>query len=538
MMSGLRALIVWISIVGLFLFPFVLDAQEVPIWPLNPSELVIEQVATNIPDYWVYLRVSDQQGNQIPNMNINSLTARTTTGVLSEFNCMTDQYGADYGVAITLIVDISLSVKGDGFKQVQLFAQSLLNQLREKDRIMLILAGDQVVIPCQFSNDFNATIEQINALSPKASNTLLFDSVKTANRQNLSRSADLPHRRVIVIISDGFDEGSGVTLSDLEKEAPYPIFAIAYNQGKKEYVTNLKRLTTVSGGHYFHLSDLKQAEQAGKVLIDLLKNTICLKGYALEPEWFDKKDTIEIVYKTDSELRATKAFQWQSDQTKEDLLIKWRASQPVFTPEPSWYSDWKVVSAIGLGLLVIVFLGVILFRKRAETKLFLRIDREQDTAVIRQYLKKYPKGRHVELVKQLLDGLESNNVSDDEAMGISENADVDMEPPRPILAVLTFVEIEGENKGRKLRFEFRDEAIIIGRDPMVGWRIEDEQVSGKHAKLSIEKHDGKNLFVLEDLFSTNGTMVNGIKIESAKRIVLGDVIWISKNKFRFLGEES
>lgn len=64
--------------------------------------------------------------------------------------------------------------------------------------------------------------------------------------------------------------------------------------------------------------------------------------------------------------------------------------------------------------------------------------------------------------------------------------------------------------------------IVIGRSPSCDVVIEEEYVSGNHARLSLQ---GPSL-VLEDLGSTNGTMVNGNTIYEPVALRDGDDIQI------------
>jgi len=60
--------------------------------------------------------------------------------------------------------------------------------------------------------------------------------------------------------------------------------------------------------------------------------------------------------------------------------------------------------------------------------------------------------------------------------------------------------------------------ILIGRDPSVQMRIDSETVSARHARLSYH-HDQ---WWVEDLGSTNGTLLNGGLVTSPTVIARGD----------------
>lgn len=76
---------------------------------------------------------------------------------------------------------------------------------------------------------------------------------------------------------------------------------------------------------------------------------------------------------------------------------------------------------------------------------------------------------------------------------------------RPSLQLLV---ISGADKGKK--FDITADLVRIGRDATNDISLSDTKVSSTHAKLSIEKDE----IWIEDLKSTNGTMVNGKKIST------------------------
>ncbi len=74
-------------------------------------------------------------------------------------------------------------------------------------------------------------------------------------------------------------------------------------------------------------------------------------------------------------------------------------------------------------------------------------------------------------------------------------------------------------------FELPGGTISIGRDPGNQVMIDDVQVSRQHARLIPQG----GLMVLEDLGSTNGTSVNGLRITSPHTLAHGDEIGLGDN---------
>jgi len=121
----------------------------------------------------------------------------------------------------------------------------------------------------------------------------------------------------------------------------------------------------------------------------------------------------------------------------------------------------------------------------------------------------------------------------------------DIKPTRPIPALRPgkkggrnrngvpfgkLVIIYGDHAGREYRLG--PKRVLVGRTDQCDITLNDSSVSRKHA--SIEAKDGR--FLLQDLKSTNGTLVNGKSID-VYLLNHGDKIRIGRTVLQFLGRE-
>ena len=87
------------------------------------------------------------------------------------------------------------------------------------------------------------------------------------------------------------------------------------------------------------------------------------------------------------------------------------------------------------------------------------------------------------------------------------------------------------------KFELEPADLTFGRASSNHVQIDDLKVSQQHAKIVCETtHDGRQVYLLEDLDSTNGSYVNEVKI-TRKPLYNRDVIRIGVNMFTFVDEE-
>jgi DNA-binding winged helix-turn-helix (wHTH) protein len=81
------------------------------------------------------------------------------------------------------------------------------------------------------------------------------------------------------------------------------------------------------------------------------------------------------------------------------------------------------------------------------------------------------------------------------------------------------------------RFVLEEGSNLIGRDPRCDVWLDASRVSREHVRISVESAAGR--VVLEDVGSTNGTVVNGSPAETPVTLADGDVIEIGSVELRF-----
>lgn len=87
----------------------------------------------------------------------------------------------------------------------------------------------------------------------------------------------------------------------------------------------------------------------------------------------------------------------------------------------------------------------------------------------------------------------------------------------------------GELTGREI--PLRRTETLLGRSPASDVALLDENVSRDHALILFDEESGE--FSIEDLQSTNGTLVNGKRCRS-QVLQAGDAIRIGRTELRFL----
>jgi len=94
----------------------------------------------------------------------------------------------------------------------------------------------------------------------------------------------------------------------------------------------------------------------------------------------------------------------------------------------------------------------------------------------------------------------------------------------------TLTQVSGPERGAFVCIEFASRALFLGRDEACDFLLDDPSVSRRHSRVYIDRGSGSTgSVVVQDLGSTNGTLVNGKEIERVHlkhgdRVHVGDVL--------------
>ena len=144
-------------------------------------------------------------------------------------------------------------MRGRPFDDAKRGLTSFLSVLGPADQAALMVLHDQVQIPLSFTSKIEDVKAKVEETQATAKITLLYDGLATAVDEIVARSTQLPARKVIVVMSDGRDEGSTKTLEDVRDRAlaaNVPIYSVGFTRVGPKYLPNLKRISELTGGLY------------------------------------------------------------------------------------------------------------------------------------------------------------------------------------------------------------------------------------------------------------------------------------------------
>jgi len=176
---------------------------------------------------------------------------------------------------VVVVVDDSGSMRGQRLAAVQQSLYTYINNLGPQDDLALIRFSSQVDPPIFIRGDAAGKqqgLAFVNSLQAKGA-TVLYDAVLVAQnwlRKNLRPGAI----NAVVVLTDGEDNGSRITLPQLEQklrqsglntDERISFFTIGYGEEGEFNPQALQRIATVSGGYY----KLGKPETIANVMADL-----------------------------------------------------------------------------------------------------------------------------------------------------------------------------------------------------------------------------------------------------------------------------
>jgi len=164
------------------------------------------------------------------------------------------------GYSMLLVIDTSGSVKGPPLKGIKKSAMEFISLLGEKDRCAVITFDDQTSLVVPFTSDKDRLRQEIIGLVTAGKNTVMFDAL---TRAFLLLKGERDRGRVVVVFSDGKDEGSQSSAGDVIEKARkthISVFCVGHSQIEKEYLRTLEEIAKRTGGLF------ADAPQSGEIV--------------------------------------------------------------------------------------------------------------------------------------------------------------------------------------------------------------------------------------------------------------------------------
>lgn len=170
-----------------------------------------------------------------------------------------------------ILLDTSETMKGEPFEAALQAAARFINNKRPQDQVAIVALSDNkdgYEIISNFERDPGMLGRRLADVQAVGKRTRLYDGIGYAMQLaagvgaggTSSSDADYNASTSIVVFSDGKDEGSAISRSDLMTRItnipiPVPIYSLAYTRINPEHLKNLQALSKNSFGKYYHIAE-------------------------------------------------------------------------------------------------------------------------------------------------------------------------------------------------------------------------------------------------------------------------------------------
>lgn len=458
-------------------------------------QMVVRRVAVeDYPKLRMFVSATDFSGQALV-----GLTARQFTLLEDGQDVKLDSVASasDLNLPVSCVVAVDVSGSMAKEKRIEIaksVATDFVRRFGGSDRIALITFGTQVSLVHDFANDKAALEKAINAFSPEQGGyTHLYDALHQAQKLLLAQPTE---RKVIVVLTDGKDEGSFLKEDDIIAESQksnIPVYAMGFGVQADIPERVLGRIATLTSGSYEYAMTYQELSGIFMRLSDDLRNE-----YVLEYETSLPADGLV------HDVTLCVAAGSDTVQTRRRVETPVRAG--------FWTARRILLGGVLAALFVALIVLAIWRRKRAGS-----IAENQALGVVAS------DAAREESV------LSRDHVRD--TTGAGATAAMEADHTRVIGNAFSvkawFVIREGPSRGEEILIG--SIPAVIGRGAKASVRLKDATISAQHAKLFMEN----DTVFLYDLASTNGTFVNEKKIVKAKlndndRIRFGEVETVFK----------
>lgn len=223
----------------------------VTVYASELASVEIEQVNIIAPSYEVYAYMSDINNENISDMGLESTqVSLMMDGESLEITEVVPFDRADVGITYYYLLDVSKSVPKSVFNEAKQMIAEKSGVLRAKDEIVLITFGETVNVVLEGGESQEEIETAVSEVERNASKTRFFDAVKEAAK--ISASKENLNRKIVIAVTDGEDVFKGgntksEAMNALE-EAGIVLYAFGLDNVDEKYIDSLGELARSTGG--------------------------------------------------------------------------------------------------------------------------------------------------------------------------------------------------------------------------------------------------------------------------------------------------
>ncbi len=241
-----------------FAVPYSFTSKEVKSADL---ELVTSNVV-EYPEVSLYMRVVDEDGNTIENLDTNSFVIREYLDVndyLERDVIYAAKVDGQDALNVSLSIDRSSSISDSDMSKIKDATNTFLSKLQfdSGDKAEVVAFDTNVMQMCLFTNNKDNLMNGVNSMFPYGA-TACYDAI-VRSIQNASVQSGA---RCVIVFTDGLDNESVNTVDSvirLAQDKSVPVYTIGVGTSLDE--SALKKIASSTGGTYHHIDDISSMSE-------------------------------------------------------------------------------------------------------------------------------------------------------------------------------------------------------------------------------------------------------------------------------------
>ena len=285
----------WISLLSALLLTVALVvAPSRPTFAVETLVVINQIDLDRFPEVTVFFTAVDSAGVPIANLGKDRVQLLHNGGSVPEFALDRAESQQD-GLAVAVAVDTSGSMQGRPLETAREAVRLLLDRMGPRDRGAIVSFGQTTQVVQDLTGDRDALHRALDSLVARGDTTLYdgtFQAIALAAQHTLGR-------RAVVVITDGEDTHSSLTLDDTigkARETNTPVSVIGLGEVKLEPV---QRLTLVTGGSLSVAPGPEQLAERVSQMSERLRQQYVLRYQA--PDSRPPENEIELVVNQDGQ---------------------------------------------------------------------------------------------------------------------------------------------------------------------------------------------------------------------------------------------
>ena len=207
------------------------------------AEASLEQVSVNMPDLTVY-----GYGLSGGGTDLNARLGDRQLSTVSNQPFRETGEGIDWYV----LLDVSNSIPNSYFGEICDSIADFADTLPAADTGTFITFGESVEVRADLKEDPEKLREILGTIKNRDNRTMLFEGISRAADLARQDGSDRPERKILIVISDGEDvtEGGKVVTEALSnlKEKALPVYALCIRDTAREHINSFGEFARTSGG--------------------------------------------------------------------------------------------------------------------------------------------------------------------------------------------------------------------------------------------------------------------------------------------------